>query len=394
MDGALKLFVKTLQKYGCGATFPITTAALARNGRVIEMYQAQNIEFAMHGLFHVDYSQLPLAEQNNHIEQARQVFQQGKIKLTGFRCPYLRWNEDTLAAVADNNLSYDSSQALYWDVVDGYATADYWRVLEFYRAKPASRYPSVPRKAGNLVQIPYCVPDDESLIDRLKLTDMWDMAKIWQGILKQTYELGELFTLGLHPERIGLLYRALDRTLAQASHLSPHVWLARLDEITAWWQARSEAKFEIVAEGDDSYCLSIHGPSQMTVLVRNVAVEPPVEPWWGNFKRLAVTTFRFRAKQRPCIGLSPESDPAMGSFLQQQGYWIETGADRQAYSIYLNFPAFTPEDERPLLKQLEAGQEPLIRLGRWPNAARSALCVTGDIDALTIWDYGLRFLGN
>jgi hypothetical protein len=32
-------------------------------------------------------------------------------------------------------------------------------------------------------------------------------------------------------------------------------------------------------------------------------------------------------------------------------------------------------------------------LGLWPAGARSALAVTGDIDALTLWDFGLRLLG-
>ena len=394
MDRALRLFVNTLQKYECGATFPITAAALARNGAMIEKYQAQNIEFAIHGLFHIDYSQLALSQQNVHLQQARQIFQAKKINLSGFRCPYLRWNEETLTAVADNNLSYDSSQALYWDVVDGYATADYQRVLEFYGSKPARDYPALPKIMGKIVQIPYCVPDDEALIDRLKLVDTGPMTNIWLAILEETYQLGELFTLGLHPERIGLLHEPLARTLAKARALSPGVWLARLDEITWWWRARSEATFELTAYEPNNYKLSITGPAGLTVLVRNVITEPNPGPWSGNFKRLTGNTFHFQASQKPCIGLSPESDPALNSFLKQQGYWLETATDPQAYSIYLNYPTFSASEERSVLKQIEASAAPLIRLGRWPNGACGALCVTGDIDALTLWDYGLRFIGN
>ena len=57
-------------------------------------------------------------------------------------------------------------------------------------------------------------------------------------------------------------------------------------------------------------------------------------------------------------------------------------------------PEARAETVERLLAQIEGGDFPLVRLGRWPNGARSALCVTGDIDALTIWDYGLRFLGR
>ena len=44
--------------------------------------------------------------------------------------------------------------------------------------------------------------------------------------------------------------------------------------------------------------------------------------------------------------------------------------------------------------ELETGRFPLLRLGRWPGGAKSALAVTGDVDALTIWDYALRFFGH
>jgi hypothetical protein len=48
-------------------------------------------------------------------------------------------------------------------------------------------------------------------------------------------------------------------------------------------------------------------------------------------------------------------------------------------------------DERPVLDEIEGGTFPLARPGRWPDGARSALSLTGNIDALTIWDYASRF---
>jgi hypothetical protein len=61
--------------------------------------------------------------------------------------------------------------------------------------------------------------------------------------------------------------------------------------------------------------------------------------------------------------------------------------------MYLDLPSFKAEDERSLLRHIEDSRLPLVRLGRWPNGAKSALVVTGDVDALTIWDYGLRLFG-
>jgi hypothetical protein len=396
MDRALELFVGTLQAYDCGASFPITASALARHGSIIKKYQAQNIEFAIHGLFHVDYSQLSSDDQSRHIKRARQVFHEQKIQPGGFRCPYLRWNDATLAAVTNNELSYDSSQALHWDVVGEHFTQDYLHVLRFYGAKSASDYPALPKVIGKVVQIPYCVPDDEALVERLGLGgDVQAMSDIWLAILEQTHELGELFTLGLHPERIGLLNQPLANALAKARSLSPRVWLARLDEITQWWCARSQATFEVAEPGEGNvFHMRINGPPGVIVLARNVGIRASVKPWHNGFDRVLEASFHFRASKRPCIGLSPDSDPGLLDFLKQQGYWVEVSPEDQAYSVYLSQAQFPAEEERPLLNRLANSDVPLIRLARWPGGAQSAMCVTGDIDALTLWDYGLRFLGN
>jgi len=82
------------------------------------------------------------------------------------------------------------------------------------------------------------------------------------------------------------------------------------------------------------------------------------------------------------------------SFVRQQGYIVEISEQDHHYAYYLNQTDFTAEDQRLLLAHIERTDRPLVRLGRWPNGARSALAITGDIDALTLWDYGLRFFGR
>jgi hypothetical protein len=76
--------------------------------------------------------------------------------------------------------------------------------------------------------------------------------------------------------------------------------------------------------------------------------------------------------------------------LWQQGYIVEISEESHRYPCYFDQADFDTECERALLAQIESTGCPLVRLGRWPNGARSALAVTGDIDALTLWDYGLR----
>jgi len=47
-----------------------------------------------------------------------------------------------------------------------------------------------------------------------------------------------------------------------------------------------------------------------------------------------------------------------------------------------------------LIETIEASPGPLVRYWRWPDGAKSALAVTGDMDALTLLDYAARLLAR
>ena len=44
-----------------------------------------------------------------------------------------------------------------------------------------------------------------------------------------------------------------------------------------------------------------------------------------------------------------------------------------------------------VLRHVEASTGPLVRVWRWPDGARSAVSIAGDLDALSITDYLARF---
>lgn len=397
MDCILREFVDILRQFNCAATFPITAIALARSKGVVEKYQPDNIEFAVHGYYHVDHSLLSLDQQVAHLAKTRQLFRERGIAGEGFRCPYLRWSNDTMAAVAQNGFLYDSSQAIYWDVVSRHQTEDYLQALEFYRAVAAVDYPALPYFDGALVRIPYCLPDDESLVERLHLDQRVDaygpLENPWLKILAETTRLGELFTLGLHPERISACKGWLIEVLRHARSTSPAIWMARLDEVAHWWRARMETEVTVTQESDRTYRLDANGPAGLGVLIRGVNVLSPATDWDGVYLSAEGTTVTFEAEKRPFIGVSPDSDAHLTDFLRQQGYIVEVASAADDHSLYLERSHFKPEDERAILADIEGADFPLVRLGRWPNRAKSALVVTGDVDALTIWDYGLRILG-
>ena len=394
MNLALERLIAILKRYECSATFPVTAVALGRNPhRILEYYQ-QGIEFAIHGYRHIDHCQLSRAEQAAQLALAKQLFDRVGITARGFRGPYLHANSDTLQAAQQQGLLYDSSQGLAWDVLNGGETPAYRHVLNFYGALPVNDYPALPSLEGGLVRIPYSLPDDEALTHRLSLQGPAQMSALWVAVLRRSYKLGELFTLGLHPERAAIFQTPLTDVLSEARRLNPPVWIARLDEIAVWWRALDEAATEVSEVNRNEFSLKVNGPDGVTVLARNVETEAPVQPWYNAYRQVLSTSFKARASQRPFIGVSPASSPEVLRFVKQQGYIVETSEQAHRYGCYLHQPNFTPTDQRPLLTRIEQSESPLLRLGRWPNGARSALAITGDIDALTLQDYSLRLIGK
>ena len=399
MDQALHLFAQTLLPFGCGASFPLTAVALKRNRATIARYLDQNIEFAVHGYTHVDYSRLAPEEQLTHLRRARAVFAAAGISATGFRSPYLSRETRLHDALRATGFSYVSNQPILWDVLDADAFtlstySSYERAITFYAPWSASERMSLPQLDNQLVEIPVSLPDDEILLDRLGGAASGLVEKTWQRILSQTHQRGELFTLQLHPERIAGCAQGLAAVLAEARALTPSVWCARLDEIAAWWQTRAQASVEIADAGNGGLRLTVTGPQGITLLARSVEIDVPTLSWADGYRQVEAKTCAVRASLRPLIGLAPTSSPKLADLLRQQGYIVETSKEGQRYSYYIDQAEFSAEQERSLIAQLEETDHPLVRLGRWPNGAHSALAVTGDIDALTLWDYGLRFLGR
>jgi hypothetical protein len=200
--------------------------------------------------------------------------------------------------------------------------------------------------------------------------------------------------LQFHPERIELCADSLAAVLAEARAHTPAVWCACLSEVAAWWQVRARAAAQITPVGDGCYRIQISAPAEAAILARAVHTDAPAAGWVDGYQQIYARTFNVRASRRSVIGLSPASAPALAGFLRQQGYLVETITDGQDCADALDQPEFSSADERRLLAHIEAADFPLVRLGRWPNGARSALCISGDVDALTLWDYGLRLIGR
>jgi peptidoglycan/xylan/chitin deacetylase (PgdA/CDA1 family) len=398
MDQALSLFCQVLEQFGCGASFPITAVALKRHPKTIQKYINKNIEFAVHGYSHVDYTALSLDTQMSHMSKSKRIFSKMQISPSGFRSPYLSGGGKLNEIIRKAGFSYVSNQSILWQVmnlegIQGFQKDSFQRALAFYNPISANEWPSVPQIVNKLVEIPVSLPDDEILLDRLGGENDF-IVKVWSQILYETYQRGELFTLQLHPERIRYCANALTSVLAEARTFQPSVWIARLDEITDWWNARYRSKITVTEDATGGFQCDIEGPQGTTVLTRNVDLNVISLPWSSMYRMIDVMNFTIRSSVRPFIGVSPSTSALLVDFLIQQGYIIEISENADRYSYYFDYHSFNNIQAMSLLSQIEQCQFPLVRLGRWPYGAKSALAITGDIDALSLWDYFLRFIGK
>jgi hypothetical protein len=201
-----------------------------------------------------------------------------------------------------------------------------------------------------------------------------------------------MFVLLFHPELAFSCEQAFRSVLQDARQSHPPVWIASLKEISSWW--REKAGFKAVSSQTPSG-LQIHFlcSERATILLRGLGDYPGRQAWDGPYSRLKGRHILVRNAARPFIGLPADAPRRIVSFLEEQGYILDQGATRVQCATHLDQKQLNSlQTERELVHYIEASRTPLVRYWRWPDGAKSALAVTGDLDALTLLDYGSRLL--
>jgi peptidoglycan/xylan/chitin deacetylase (PgdA/CDA1 family) len=396
MGSRLNRYIDITRKGGCVPTFPLTAVTLKRHPALIRKLCGKGVEFAVHGYIHADYGVAPFEEQVRHFKKARDTFSTWQIPFTGFRAPYLRISEQTPWVLSNLGFLYDSSRVISWDVVDnskypGARWSNYETLLDFYQTRSAQEYLALPRFTSGIVEIPVSIPDDEAIVDRLGISDEEEITRVWRAIFEETYDRGELFTIQLHPERILLCERALTHVVRRAKKLNPLVWVASLGEIADWWNEKDRFSLEVNSEGSGRYRVKATCSEKATLLLKNCKASVPMTEWSSGYQSTRARDFVMGSPKYPIIGVGFDTSPKAVSFLQSEGFVVEQSSEPDKYGIYLNdLTDFQVTDEKPLSEMIERSDVPLVRYWRWPYRARSALTITGDIDAITLIDFGLR----
>jgi peptidoglycan/xylan/chitin deacetylase (PgdA/CDA1 family) len=405
---SLRTLVDVVRSYGAAPTFFIPAVVLRRHSALVAAVAREGAEIGIHGYVHNDYRSLDTVEQRTQTARAAEVFRWAGIPYHGFRNPYLGWTDESVGVFTDVGLSYDSNEAVAHQVVDMASLppsirAGYTKSLELFQALPCTVATLRPHFDGPLVRLPTSLPDDEMLFDRLRITDAHAIGSIWSSVLQRVYDLGGLYVLNLHPERGVLCREALEILLASAQSQPLPVWLAPLEKVGAWWREHHTFRLRITQCGADRWLIQRSVGLRATLLARHLSVDEDVHatPWFGADARVEGQLFVARAVRCPCVALSPATAKEVNDFLLEQGYPTvrSSPADAAHYALYLDLPEGlgTTREARwqqrsEVLQQLEQLEAPLVRFAPWPDGARAALSISGDIDSVTLQDFFLRIL--
>jgi peptidoglycan/xylan/chitin deacetylase (PgdA/CDA1 family) len=393
-----RFYIDLLRKYNIRATFPITADLLVKNDHMINCLIDDHVEFAVHGYNHIDYSQLSHTQQMAHFDRAVRIFKRSFIKFSGFRCPYLRYNTDTLGALSKLPFKWDSSQAIYWDVLSRYnfnqrSFNHFDKVLSQYDVKMAENCVSLPKIEQNLVEIPVSLPDDDLLISRLKIRNPHLLKKILKDMLRLTFMRGELFTILIHPERIRYYEGSIDHLLQKALTKKPKVWLTSMKQIAEWWQEKRRFTIDIHPLGNHKYQVRAKCLDRATLLCKESKYKRG--SFYKGYEVIKERSFIVESFRIPMVGISANSSSKLQDLLINEGIPFERSFERHKYAVFVSDEDYSCEkDERKVLKKIERSTMPLVRFWRWPDEYRSALALTGDIDAFTVFDFFPRLFNH
>jgi hypothetical protein len=289
----------------------------------------------------------------------------------------------------------------------GKGNAIYDATLAFYAPKPSHTCVSIPWERGNLIEIPVSLPDDMLLFDGI-FRDVDAMTEAWRGIMAQTYQRGELFNLIFHPELADREQVPFGLLLEEAQKLDPPVWTTRLCDISAWWEEKR--RFRAVVDSDQSAQPDSGGKRgaeqvrirfeacspRATILFRGLSI-PGTEPWDGEYKRLHVEgagdlVVSVPMVPRPFVGVTADVPPETRALLRDLVYILETEPPWvEACGVVIDERTLIEHShDVSLVEHIETTTAPLVRFWPWPDGSRSALCFSGDLDALSLTDYAAR----
>lgn len=399
-----KRFLNTLrrmcqlsQSYHVPITLPITASVLNRYAPELRKICGDHVELAVHGYQHVDYTKLNRKRAVQHFNKAFNLFQHRGIEGKGYRFPYLRRDPHLIRMLAKSGFEWDSSQVVLWDVLNqDFFSKESWiayqKILKTYQVDHSKNKRSLPEILGDIVEIPVSIPDDDILIERLQISDRKLIGDIFTDMLYQVRDKGEILVLQMHPERFSEFTEPLKEVIKNFHNLKDG-WAATLGQVADWWKEKRASKIKVESISRNDYLIEKLGPGNATLMVqgKNIKINCKTIPWDSNLNIIERKNFKIKSKNKPVIGVPLKYSDDDLLFLQEEGYTYEKSNHAQQYNWYLQCKTELNRQKREqIIQELSQVENPLLRFWRWPGNARFCLSITGDIDAITVWDFWER----
>jgi peptidoglycan/xylan/chitin deacetylase (PgdA/CDA1 family) len=384
--------VRALAQSGLSPTFATPGRVVGEHPEFFRELSDAGVELAVHGYDHVDFRGLSPADAAEQFTRAVDAYSRAGVPCEGFRCPYLSCTPDIADVLPPGVFSYSSNEAIAWDVVPvDERNPVFAQLASFYRARGSSEVLSTPSIRDGLVEIPASIPDDLQLWDALRRRGE-GVAQGWADILREAHRRGELFAPLFHPESFDLIQGPVQNLLRTAEALRPAVWLTQLRAVAGWWRERQRFSARVLPDAQ-GVTLEFDCSDRATILVRDWDSGPSTRAWDGRWSILDARSVRIAGPTRPLLGVLGV-DRATVEFLGEQGYIIDSSDGAPRCSVVVDGGVVRElGDEVRLIEHIEASPGPLVKFSRWPEGAKAAFCLAGDLDALSLRDYARRLVG-
>ncbi|MFN8524210.1 MAG: polysaccharide deacetylase family protein [Chloroflexota bacterium] len=390
IEGLLAEYYALLETHNVPAVWNVTGDTAVRNPDVVRKYSGSLVEIGIHGWSHTDHQLIDNAAQALEVDRGIQAFESIGVPTRGWRCPYLRAGQGTLARVAQRGLAWEVSGSIELPMRAAVALdatgQDTWdRAIAFYGASPLAERLALPQIVNGTVHFFTSLPDDEMLIDRLSLPQS-DLTRIWLAMLDRTIADGELLAMQLHPERIrgfkAPLAQLIERTRASADR----VWIASLGDLADWWQARSQTRIN-AQPTDSGWRISAAAPHPVAIELLAPGLTRP--------SAMTAGTMQVDGEAWPGVGIVGAQAPTSAARLAELGFLAEPVTESRQYAAVLVEPS--DSDLAAFARSARRGEgiaSPLAHVAYWPAGFGSAMVITGDVCAMTLKDFAARVFGR
>lgn len=238
------------------------TTGAQEHPAVVAAILAAGSELAGHGDIHTSFNGQDDATQLQRLTDMRGLIEPmmpAGERLAGFRAPYLSQDPTTWQALAALGFSHDAGDADTWSNA------------------------TLPHPNGGLLQLPPSMPMDWHLFEQYQLSEA-DALAVWLDKLDYVLARRGLFSWLHHPWVIEPYIDAVSELLGQARDRGD-IWMARQDDIAAWWLGRDALRMERLASPPDRVRLRVLNEGPVQVSGASVWVKVPfgeARPWFAR----------------------------------------------------------------------------------------------------------------